>query len=38
MIFLYCDLFPDGKNALAKNPKAAQIAREWRSIEQGEHD
>lgn len=38
MIFLYCDLFPDGKNALAKNPEAAQIAREWRSIGQGKHD
>jgi len=35
MIFLYCDLFPNGKNALAKNPEATQIAREWRSIGRG---
>lgn len=38
MIFLYCDLFPDGKNALRKNPEAAQIAREWRGIGHGEYD
>lgn len=35
MIFLYCEVFPGGANALAKNPKATQIAAVWRNIGQG---
>lgn len=35
MIFLYCDVFPDGKKALAKNPEATQIAKCWRDLGQG---
>lgn len=35
MIFLYCDLFPDGKNALAKNPGATQTAKYWRDLGRG---
>jgi len=38
MVFLYCDLFPDGEKALVKYPEAAQIARKWRGIGQGKYD
>jgi len=35
MVFLYCDVFPGGKNALAKDPEATQTAIIWRGIGQG---
>lgn len=38
MIFLYCEVFPSGANALAKNPKATQIATVWRNIGQGKDE
>jgi len=35
MVFLYCEVFPGGRNALAKDPGATQIAEVWRGIGQG---
>jgi len=35
MIFLYCDVFPEGENVLVKNPEATQTAKKWRNIGQG---
>lgn len=32
MVFLYCDIFPDGGNALVKNPEATEIAKQWRNV------
>jgi len=32
MVFLYCHVFPDGKNTLAENPEAKQIAMLWREL------
>jgi len=32
MVFLYCDIFPNGKNVLLADPEATKIATMWRDV------